>query len=655
MAEVDPFAIVQPKPEALAWLPFGAVRPAGWLAAQMRRDLEAGFVGRLDQLAPALIQADDIYGRDRLTRQAGRKDLGVLAVEAEWDVQFQWWNSETQSNWWDGVVRSALLLEQPEYLRQAAAYVDGKLATQDADGYLGIYAPDLRFNFDGENGELWAQAALLRTLLGYFEFTREARVLAAVERAVAVVMRAYPLHASHPFTVRKSFAGVGHGLVFTDVLDRLRQLTGRADYARYALWLYQEYSQSEQSQADIQYQHLIDPAYRFQAHGVHTYEHLRPLLAAGYASGNPALERALRGYLDKLERCLTPSGGPIGDEFIAGREADAAATGYEYCSIQELLDSYTHLLQKTGAAEWGDRAEWLCFNAGQGARHPEASAIAYLKTDNSYAMTGPRDPADPPLPEGPQTRYKYSPVHQDVAVCCVPNAGRLLPTYVKAMWLRTPAGLAAALYGPGAVEADVNGTAVRITAATHYPLELAAELVIEAAAPVRFELALRRPAWAEAMTWSAPALEASAEQAGWLRLTRRWVTGDRVRVEFQAAPVERAFGAAEVFVSRGPLVYALPLAATETFGREYASDGFQDRYYHPDQVEGGRYELGAGRWQVIPSVFSDAAPWRTAPALAGELYDPVAGQMVPAVLRPLGDTVLRQVTFHRRRWTGTSI
>lgn len=649
MAEADPFAIVQPKPEALAWLPFGAARPAGWLAAQMRRDLEDGFVGRLDQLAPALIQADDLYGRDRLTRHAGRKDLGVLAVETEWDVQFQWWNSETQSNWWDGVVRSAVLLGQPDYRRKAAAYVDGKLATQDADGYLGIYAPDLRFNFDGENGELWAQATLLRTLLGYSEFTREARILTAVERAVAVVMRAYPLHASHPFSVRKSFAGVGHGLVFTDVLDRLRQLTGRAEYARYALWLYQEYSQSEQSQADIQYRHLIDPAYRFQAHGVHTYEHLRPLLAAVYASGNPALERALRGYLDKLERCLTPSGGPIGDEFIAGRDADAAATGYEYCSIQELLDSYTHLLQKTGAAAWGDRAEWLCFNAGQGARHPEVSAIAYLKTDNSYVMAGPRHPADPPLPEGPQTRYKYSPVHQDVAVCCVPNAGRLLPTYVRAMWLRTPAGLAAALYGPGEVRAVIDGVDVRIGAATHYPFELSVEFVVEAAEPVRFELALRRPAWAEAVTWSAPAVDSSAEAEGWLRLARRWAAGDRVRVEFQAAPVEHRFGPDELFLSYGPLVYALPLAGRETLGRQYAPGGFQDRYYHPQPTEARPYQFGGGHFQAVTGDFAEMAPWRTAPALAGELYDPLAGQMVPAYLRPLGDTLLRQMTFSRPR------
>jgi hypothetical protein len=65
------------------------------------------------------------------------------------------------------MVRTALLLEHPDFLPKARAAIEHILATQDNDGYLGIYAPDLRFNFTQENGELWAQASLFRVLLGY--------------------------------------------------------------------------------------------------------------------------------------------------------------------------------------------------------------------------------------------------------------------------------------------------------------------------------------------------------------------------------------------------------------------------------------------------------------------------------------------------------
>jgi hypothetical protein len=93
-----------PKPQTYQLIPFGAVKPSGWLRAQMAHDLEHGFVGHLDELVPDLIQRDDIYGADRLTKAAKTKELGVVAKESQWEVQFLWWNSETQSNWLDGLI-----------------------------------------------------------------------------------------------------------------------------------------------------------------------------------------------------------------------------------------------------------------------------------------------------------------------------------------------------------------------------------------------------------------------------------------------------------------------------------------------------------------------------------------------------------------------
>ncbi|HMX76514.1 MAG TPA: hypothetical protein PKE35_19825, partial [Anaerolineales bacterium] len=53
------------KSQAYRFMPFGAIKPFGWLRTQMSHDLEHGFVGCLDELVPALIQNDDIYGADR--------------------------------------------------------------------------------------------------------------------------------------------------------------------------------------------------------------------------------------------------------------------------------------------------------------------------------------------------------------------------------------------------------------------------------------------------------------------------------------------------------------------------------------------------------------------------------------------------------------
>ncbi len=639
------FQMIAPKPQTYAWLRFGAIKPTGWIRAQMQHDLEHGFVGHLDELVPDLIQDDDIYGADRLTKDIDAKDLGLIAHDTGWEIQHLWWNSETQSNWRDGMVRTTLLLEHPDFLPKVEAYIEHILATQDEDGYLGIYAPDLRFNFTQENGELWAQSSLFRVLLGYYEATGDDSILEAIERAVATTMRAYLLRQSRPFTVEEEFCGVSHGLTFTDTLDRLAQLTGEEAYLEYALWLYEEFSTNQLSQDDIQAAQLLDPDYRFQSHGVHTYEHLRTLLTAVYASGNPQLEAVSAGYVAKLEPCLTPSGGPIGDEFIGGRDADAAETGYEYCSIHELLDSYTHLLQKTGAPHWADRAEWLIFNAAQGARHPEESAVAYLKTDTSLSMVGTLHPGDPIEENNPQTRYKYSPAHQDLAVCCVPNAGRIMPYYVKAMWLWAPRRLTAMLYGPSVVETEIDGACVRIREDTRYPFNLALRFTLEVSGPVTCDLAFRIPGWARG--WNLDAGYACREEDGLLILRKRWQTGDQIHVRFEAETQVHAFHG-EAFLSHGPVLFALPLASEGQGGREYAS-GFRDLYYAPADADGAVLRMVEDLpFTLERGAFDPQHPWRSL-ALVGQMWDAEAQTLRPVRLLPLGATILRRVNFGIRQ------
>ena len=134
-------------------LPFGSIKPSGWLKVQMQKDM-AGFVGNLDKLVPELIN-DPIYGSERLRKQSKAKDLGNLkSGDAEGEEQYKWWNSETQSNWWDGYIRNAFLLDDRQAIEKVKEYINRILATQDEDGYLGIYDKELRFKFKSENGEL---------------------------------------------------------------------------------------------------------------------------------------------------------------------------------------------------------------------------------------------------------------------------------------------------------------------------------------------------------------------------------------------------------------------------------------------------------------------------------------------------------------------
>jgi len=291
------FAQNNPMPEKYQRLPFGSIKPSGWLKVQMQKDM-AGFVGNLDLLVPDLMN-DSIYGSQRLRKQSKAKDLGNLkSGDAEGDEQYKWWNSETQSNWWDGYIRNAFLLDDQQAIEKVKHYINRILATQDLDGYLGIYDKELRYKFNGENGELWSKTTLYRGLLAYYEYTHDEKVWNALVRAVDNVMQNYPVNQSQPFFAGKDFSGgVAHGLTFTDVLDRMHHLAGDHKYADYAAFLYLNFSENYSSEKDAQLNNILDPNYKLQSHGAHTYEHLRPLIVAAYAKGTPELKNALQIYL----------------------------------------------------------------------------------------------------------------------------------------------------------------------------------------------------------------------------------------------------------------------------------------------------------------------------------------------------------------------
>ena len=610
-------------------LRFSEIKPAGWLKKQMEENL-AGFVGNLDELVPDLIAKDDIYGKDRLSKKIKSKNVGAISNGGDWEVQFLWWNSETQSNWRDGYIRNAVLVYDEKHLKRIKLYVEKILQTQDKDGYIGIYDKELRYKFDDENGELWSKATLFRGLLAWYEYTQDRKVLIAIQRAVDDVMRNYPIDKSRPFYSKKGGSGgLTHGLAFTDVLDELYLITKDRRYPKYALFLYQNFS-DEKSDEDAQLSKLLDLKVPLRGHGAHTYEHLRSVASAYYASGDMNLKTALDNFLVKIRRTTTPSGAVIGDEFIAGREADATETGYEYCSLQELMNSYNDLLSKSGKSEFADDAERVFFNAAQGARHPSESCIAYLKTDNSYEMDGTRN-GD--TSEKNQTRYKYSSVHQDAAVCCVPNAGRITPYFVQSMWMQDTEGLAATLLGASEVSTKFNGKSITISEETEYPYQNSFKFKVENKSGQKFKLKIRKPNW----TTTVESNSKFTEKKGFLEfeITEK---SSEIKLKFEADVLVAPFKN-QSYVTYGALVFANPISEWEKVSEKYPLAGFPDRFYSAkDFVLYGLPK--AADFRVVQN--------QGLPEIETNLINLTTKTVERKNLVPMGKTILRQVTFEKK-------
>jgi uncharacterized protein len=619
------FSKVKPVRSQLQQLPLYEVTPGGWLRDELRKNL-SGFTGNLDSLVPDLILKDDIYGKNRLSKNTKSKNVGAVAEEGEWQVQYLWWNSETQSNWLDGYIRTAVLLNDKKQLQKTEQIINRLLSTQDADGYIGIYDKELRFKFDNENGELWAKATLYRALLGWYEYKKEKHILSAVEKAVANVMQAYPINQSHPFnSVNPNAGGLTHGLMFTDVLEQLFSITKKQGYMDYCLFLYKDFSEQVLNE-DAQLNKLLDMNLPLKGHGAHTYEHLRSVIAAYYASGNPALKKALDNFLLKIKNVTTASGGPVSDEFILGRAANASL-GYEYCSLHELMAGWISLLNKSSNNIYAQNAEHLFFNAAMGNTHPSESSICYLKQDNAFYLAGGNN-GD--TTDKHQTRYRYSPVHKEAAVCCVPNAGRIVPYYIQNMWMKDEEGLVATLLGPCEVITNLKNTTVSVKEETGYPYENSIRFRVNCKQAATFSIKIRKPQWAVAVQSSLPC----KEENGFLVFKQLWGNQNEIIISFTSEIVKKETANKEIYFESGPFVLCRVIEAKQTITKTFTIPGLHESVYEPVNHFNLQYDN-----ELLQPVTNRPNTFTT------KMINRSTGKIEEIVLVPMAKTILRQVSF----------
>ncbi len=613
----------------------GSVLPKGWILEMMQNDLESGIVGALDELYPG-IKADDLYHTARRGGMEDIPEMGDLVLTGQaWEKSILWWNAETIGNWWDGFVRHAFLTKNAKAMKQAHDIADNLLNSQDKDGYIGIYQPNLRYQHEGSNGELWAQTTAFRTLLAYYEFTNNEKVLNAVERAMGLTMERYGENGKHPFYLKNAFGGVTHGLMLTDVCETLYRITNNTKYQDYATYLYKAFSTYgiNRSFNDLRYPYLIEKDSLFEGHGVHTYEHIRSMVNAYCHTGYPELEVAYNNMLAKLASCILPSGAGHGDEWILQLKADPTETAAEYCGMLELRNSYGSLLEKTGSVPFADAAEKLTYNGMLGARNQDGTAITYSKHDNCYRLDGKHHKGETSTEE---PRYKYSPTHSEPAVCCAPNYGRNLPYFLDQMYMKADDGIAVLMYGPSELTTQINSTTVSIEQQTHYPWTNAVTFRIKTSNPLKFSLKLRKPEWSEAVDFALPTATANLQDNFYV-ITKTWQPEETFSMTFINPIIPQKANNDEVYVQQGPLVFAYTIPHTEQTIKRYGTSVFRDYHCLPENEDHNNL--------LIPEDFDLERPKDNALALKGKFFDSSKQKEVAVTLVPMGKTILRRVTF----------
>jgi hypothetical protein len=614
---------------ALIPLRFGAIQPRGWILQQMRRDLKQGFAGHLDELCHEA--SSDIFASGR--NRPGKPNAGNAAGDA-------WWNGETEGNWHCGHFMLACLSGEPEAMKKAKDYADHILAAQDADGYLGIFSPELRYK---GHGELWTQTCLFRGLLAYADATGDEKVLAAVKRAVDRTIVGYAGCRQIAFTQ--------HDPMFADVLEHLHARTGDRKYLDFALRLYRE---CPNLSAFLHSPELRQPggqtvfnACYYDGHGATVTEVMRlPLWFSG-ATDDKEFLRLGRGAVSAMDHWVLPSGALVSMEAVDHRP-QPWDVGYEYCTIFEREFTLLGAVEKLGDAACADAVEHLWFNAAQGSRVPDGTAVLYCSAENRLSVNDEFG-----------RRQRFSPTHRHTAVCCNPNATRVAPYSTAAMWMR-PRGaepaVAAVLYGPAEMTADIAGSAVSIEEKTLYPYSGEVELTVRPAKPTAFCLWLRNPSWSRATRIACPGAAVRLVGGFW-QVRKEWRSGDKVAIRFDQVIREVPAINGEIALQYGPLLYVLPVRGTTKTVRTYSRAGFEDYLMSADKDVKTKLALPASQrangFGFTPKHTSANGanpdfPLDNPPVeLEGKLVCEPDGALVPVTLVPMGAQCarLRRVTF----------
>jgi uncharacterized protein len=535
-------------------LPPGAVEPAGWLRdwAQSARD---GITGHLDEWHPTF--AD------------GWKGIPIQAPGAKPDGTG--WPLEQSAYWLDGAIRLGLVLHDEALIRKIRARLDQVVdGVNEAEfGTTFIY---WKHAYKPDGFESWAHSQMGRALVALYQGTGDRRVLDALVK----------VYADYPSKMGNiDLGGVQvSGLCNLDPMLETYSYSGDPRILDRALQAI--------SEPDVAQEIRRWPAgHILPGHMDIFYENIRlPAVAYPWSGDSHQLSATLAAFRWLDEKHMLPYGVASGEEFASGIGAFRKT---ETCDVTSMLLATSWMYRIQGNGNWGDRMERAFFNAGAAPPDRDFKSMCYYQSPNriqSAAM--PCEQPNSPGPEG----NRFHPLGCPTVLCCVGAINRIIPNFVIHMWMAThDNGLAATLYGPSAVSANVGvGIPVRIVTTTDYPFGEGIRMSVVPQAPVEFPLYARIPGWCRdaSITVNGVMSSTGPDARGFVRIDRTWRNGDVIEItlpmhpkvvrgyetEFPSANRDYfSFEPAQVFEFRrlpyaavlyGPLLFALPIPEVDS-------------------------------------------------------------------------------------------
>ena len=488
------------------------------------------------------------------------------------------WYGEHAGKWLYAVAKSAGRTRDPrliEQLHRVAGYLVG---VQEADGYLGTYAPAHRFmrqqppkpgTWDGapsvRTWDIWTHSYLVLGLLEVHRHFPQPEYLRAAGKIGNLCWRTLTEGG-----IDICELGNHHGMSATVLMDAAVELYFATGTPRY-LELAQLVLRQADANPDLALLKRalagVDASEIATGKAYQLAWNLVGLAKLHKATGDASYREAVDNLWQSIRtQHLTLGGGPWGGVAHRSREVFNPAgvfspQGYvETCSLLAWIQLNRELLAISGEARYAEEIERTAYNDLLGAMAPNGEDWCYYSFANGRR------------------------VHTTYWRCCKSSGAMAIEELPAIAYTQSAEGdISVNLFGPGEAEFDhPRAGRVRLEQVTAYPFDGGIVLRVATERSARFSLRVRIPQWAEGATIqvNGQAHPGTAMPGDHAVIEREWQAGDEVVLDLpmpavahgqvqqntqesrapDGSPVRQQVMHYEyVAVTRGPLVYASDL------------------------------------------------------------------------------------------------
>ena len=458
------------------------------------------------------------------------------------------WQSEFWGKWITGAIQTYAYYKDEELLQSIDQAVDGLIATQTPDGYIGNYADDKHLH----QWDIWGRKYCLLGLIAYYDMNPKKNVKA---------LKSAEKLANHLLTeVGRGKANIVlqgnyRGLAATSILEPMVQLykrTGIKDYLDFAKYIVTQWETPEGPQlvsmglknVPVYKRFPYNPKDKWTTNGQKAYEMMscyEGLLELYTLEGNPDWLRAVENTANSIinyEINIVGSGSSSECWFHGKKyQTDDVIHFNEVCVTTTWIKLCAKLFMITGKAHYADQIETSMYNALIGGLTPDGH------TFTKY----------PPL-EG---RKELSGGQCGMELnCCGANGPRALSLYPKLIYTQNKQGVFVNFFEDSeTILQTPSGNTIKLKQTGNYPIGDFVTIEVEPEVEETFTIGVRLPGWSRLSLLKVNELAYEGGGGIHQRLIRKWKKGDKITVKLDMRGKVITEGR-NFAIKRGPLVLA---------------------------------------------------------------------------------------------------